>query len=69
MVAPPGVAVTTQADTGKPLKVIVAVGVAQVGCMIAPNVGAAGITGAAFITALAEATEVHPEEANNTVNV
>ena len=68
-VAPPGFAVTVHGDTGKPLNVIVAVEVAQVGCTIAPNVGAAGITGGALITALPDATDVHPDEANNTVNV
>ena len=60
MVAPPGVAVTVQAEAGRPLKATEPVATAQVGCVIAPIIGAEGAPGAGFTIALAEATEVQP---------
>ena len=69
IVAPPGLAVTVHAEVGKPLNATVAVGIAHVGCVIVPTVGADGVTGWAMIIALPEATEVQPEEVKVTVNV
>src|SRR5512145_2977215 len=51
---------TVQLPAGKPLSTTLPVATAQVGCVIAPTVGAAGVAGWALITTLAEADEVHP---------
>ena len=61
IVAPPGEAVTVHVpDAGSPLKATDPVGTLQVGCVIVPITGAVGVVGCTFITAFAEATEVHP---------
>ena len=49
-------------EAGKPLKATLPVARAQVGWVITPTVGAEGVEGCAFTTALAEAEEVHPDE-------
>jgi hypothetical protein len=60
-VVPPGVRVRVHVPVaGNPLKITLAVAVAQVGWVIVPTVGAVGVTGCAAMTILAEATEVHP---------
>ena len=51
-----------QVPTGKPLNRTLPVAKAQVGWVITPTIGAAGVTGCAFITTFAEATETHPAE-------
>jgi hypothetical protein len=56
---PPGLMV--QLPAGRPLSTTLPVDTAQVGCVIVPIVGAAGAPGAAVITTLAEAAEVHPD--------
>lgn len=68
-VAPPGDAVTVHGVTGKPLKSTFPFAKAQVGCVIEPMVGAAGVIGWELTTALPEASELHPDEFINTVNV
>ena len=46
---------------GKPFNTTLPVGVAQVeGCVIVPISGAGGATGAALITTVADASEIHP---------
>ena len=53
MIEPPGLAVTVQLpDAGKPLNATAPVAVAQVGCVIAPTIGAEGVAGCAFNTAV-----------------
>ena len=59
MVAPPGVAVTVHAPVGKPLKATLPVAVAQVGCVMAPTVGAVGAPGSLKV-ALTPVAEVQP---------
>ena len=54
--------------TGKPLSATLPVATVQVGCVIAPTTGAVGGKGIVLITALTEATEIHPA-AFVTVNV
>ena len=49
-----------QFPAGKPLNTTLPVATAQVGCVIVPTVGAAGEPGAAVMTTLADAEEVHP---------
>jgi len=51
-----------QFPEGKPLNNTEPVAVTQVGCVIAPTVGAEGVTGCELITTFAEATDVHPTE-------
>ena len=60
IVAPPGLAVTVQLLAGRLLSATLAVASAQVGCVMMPITGAAGVTGCAFNTALADATDVQP---------
>jgi hypothetical protein len=50
-----------QFPAGKPLNTTLPVDTAQVGCVIAPTIGAAGVTGCALITTLAEGKEIQPE--------
>lgn len=50
-----------QLPVGNPFNTTLPVDTVQAGWVIAPTFGAAGVTGCAFITALAEADEVHPE--------
>lgn len=49
-------------EVGRLLKIIVPVGTLQVGCVIFPVAGAAGITGGVFTVAPADATEIQPDE-------
>ena len=49
-----------QFPAGKPVNNTLAVATTQVGCVIAPTVGAAGVAGCALIITLAEAGEVQP---------
>jgi hypothetical protein len=49
-----------QLPAGNPLKTILPVAVAQVGCVMVPNTGATGVAGCALTTTFAEAVEVHP---------
>ena len=49
-----------QLPEGKPLRTMLPVATAQVGWVIVPTIGAAGVTGCGLITTLAEAGEVHP---------
>ena len=49
-----------QFPAGKPPRTTLPVAVTQVGCVMAPTVGAEGAPGTEFITTLAEITEVHP---------
>jgi hypothetical protein len=61
MVEPPGVAVTVQVpDAGSPLKSTLPVAVVQVGWVMAPTAGAAGLSGDALIVALSDEAEVQP---------
>jgi hypothetical protein len=61
-VVPPGVLVKVHVPVaGKPLKTILPVGNAQVGCVIVPTIGAVGVVGCVFITTFADADEVQPE--------
>lgn len=60
IVAPPGLAVTVQLLAGRLLSATLAVANAQVGWVIVPITGAAGVTGWVLITALADATDVQP---------
>ena len=46
---------------GKPLRATLPVATAHVGCVMAPTVGADGVTGCALTTALPEALDVHPD--------
>ena len=50
-----------QFPAGKPLNTTLPVGNKQVGCVIVPATGAAGVAGCELTTILADATEVHPE--------
>lgn len=69
IVAPPGLAVTVQLLVGNPLSATLPVANAQVGLVMAPTVGAAGIAGCAGITAPDEGAEVQPDDSSVTVNV
>jgi len=63
VVVPPGVLVNVQVpDDGKPFKFTEPVDDTHVGCMIVPTAGAVGVAGCAFMTTLADADEVHPNE-------
>jgi len=50
-----------QLPVGSPFSTTLPVDTVQVGWVIEPRPGDAGVTGCGFITALAEATEVHPK--------
>ena len=61
VVIPPEVLVNVHVPVaGKPFKTTLPVAVEQVGCVIVPTVGAVGADGAALITILADAPEIHP---------
>ena len=49
-----------QLPAGNPLNSTLPVATAQVDCVIVPTRGAAGVTGCALMTTLADAIEVHP---------
>jgi hypothetical protein len=49
-----------QLPAGNPFNTTLPVAKVQVGCVIAPSVGAAGAPGAVFITTSPDAGEVHP---------
>ena len=53
---------------GRPVKLTLPVATVHVGWLIVPITGAVGTGGGEFITALAEAAEVHPVK-SETVNV
>ena len=57
-VMPPGLIV--QLPAGKPLSTTDPVAVVQVGCVMAPTIGAAGAPGATLITTSADAGDTHP---------
>ena len=57
-VMPPGLIV--QLPDGNPLSNTLPVDVKQVGCVIVPTAGVAGDPGAALISILAEANDMHP---------
>ena len=62
VVIPPGALVNVQVPVaGKPLKAMLPVAEAQVGCVIVPIAGEFGVAGWAFITTLPDAIEVHNE--------
>jgi hypothetical protein len=62
VVVPPGFLVKVQVpEAGKPLNKTLPVATAQVGWVIVPTEGAAGVFGCALMTTLADGTEVHPE--------
>ena len=70
MVVDPTDSVTVQVpEAGKPLRATLPVAVAQVGWVMVPMIGADGVAGCALITALADATEVHPVIPSVTVKV
>ena len=57
----PGLRVSVQVPlAGKPLKATLPVGVAQVGGVIVPTIGAEGVAGWGLITMLLEAAETQP---------
>ena len=51
-----------QVPAGNPFITTLPVAIEQVGCVIAPTVGAEGVAGCALITISADAIEVHPSE-------
>lgn len=68
-VAPEGAAVTVQLLVGKLLSATLPVATVQVGGVIAPTVGMAGVIGCAGITALVDAAETQPDDCRVVVNV
>lgn len=62
VVIPPGLRVIVHEPEGKLLSTTDPVGTAQVGCVMTPTVGFAGVDGAALITRLAETLDTHPIE-------
>lgn len=61
VVTPPGKRVIThEPDDGNPLNTTLPVGTVNVGWVIVPTAGAAGVGGCAGITTLAEAVDKHP---------
>ena len=61
MVVDPTDSVTVQVpDAGSPLKATLPVTVVQVGWMMAPTTGAAGLSGDALMVALSDEAEVQP---------
>ena len=63
VVTAPGVLASVHVpDEGNPFRTTLPVAAEQVGWVIVPTVGAVGVNGLAFTTALAEEAEVHPEE-------
>ena len=60
VVFPPGLRVNVQVpEEGNPLSTTLPVATLQVGCVMAPTVGAVGAIGAALITKIADAGEIH----------
>ena len=57
-VMPPGLIV--QLPAGNPLNTTEPVAVVQVGCVIAPTIGADGAAGAVLMTTSADAGDTHP---------
>ena len=57
---PPGLIV--QLPAGNPLNTTLPVATAQVGCVINPTKGAAGVAGCASITTSDDSGEIHPSE-------
>jgi len=47
---------------GNPLNTTLPVATSQVGCVIAPTIGAEGFAGGVSITTLADMEEIHPNE-------
>ena len=68
LVIPPGVRVRVQVPVaGRPFRTTLPVATAQVGWVMVPITGAAGVAGCGSMTTLADATEVHPEIPSVTV--
>ena len=62
VVTAPGFLVSVHVpEEGRPLKTTLPVGTAQVGWVLVPTTGAVGAGGAALITTLPVAGEMHPE--------
>jgi len=62
VVVPPGVLVNVHVPVeGKPFRTTLPVATVQVGWVIVPTIGAAGVAGCALMTTLPDAVEVHPE--------
>ena len=49
-----------QLPAGNPLNTTLPVAIVQVGCVIVPTVGAAGVAGCALMTTSSDSEEVHP---------
>lgn len=60
VVTPPGFLVSVHEPDGKPLNTTDPVATVQVGCVMVPTVGFAGVTGCAFICTLPDAGEIQP---------
>lgn len=56
----PGLSV--QFPAGKPFKTTLPVATSQLGWVIVPTIGGAGVTGCTLIIAFPDTTEVHPTE-------
>ena len=69
IVVEPTDSLIVHAPNGNPLSATLPVATEQVGCVIAPTIGADGAIGTAFITAPADATEVHVDTPSVTVKV
>ena len=62
VVVPPGVLVNVHDPVaGKPFKTMLPLGRGQVGWVIVPDAGAAGVAGWALITTLSDGADVHPD--------
>ena len=70
VVIPPGLLVNVQVpEDGNPLNTTLPVATLQVGCVMAPTVGAVGVAGCALMTTFAVAEEVHPVAVSDTVKL
>lgn len=61
VVIPPGVRVIVHVpDNGSPLRATLPVDVVQLGGVMVPTTGAAGVSGCALMTIFADEAEIHP---------